>query len=75
MSHFGAQNGPAVLNKIFLVQTVIITFILPTDPYHCTKFKKKNSYSRSIVMRMHHFGAQNGPFALNSFFFFFGKNY
>ena len=41
MSHFGAQNGPAVLNKIFLVQTVIITFILPTDPYHCTKFKKK----------------------------------
>ena len=25
----------------------------------------KNSYSRSRVMRMHHFGAQNGPFAPN----------
>ena len=27
MSHFQAQNGPFVLNKIFLVQTIIITFI------------------------------------------------
>ena len=41
MSHFWAQNGPIVLNKKFLVQTIIITFILPTGPYHCTKFKKK----------------------------------
>ena len=27
MCHFQAQNGPLVLNKIFLVQTIIITFI------------------------------------------------
>ena len=27
MCHFWAQNGPFVLNKIFLVQTIIITFI------------------------------------------------
>ena len=27
MHHFQAQNGPFVLNKIFLVQTIIITFI------------------------------------------------
>ena len=27
MCHFRAHNGPFVLNKIFLVQTIIITFI------------------------------------------------
>ena len=27
MCHFQAQNGPFVMNKIFLVQTIIITFI------------------------------------------------
>ena len=27
MCHFRAQNGPFVLNKTFLVQTIIITFI------------------------------------------------
>ena len=27
MCHFRAQNGPFVLNKFFLVQTIIITFI------------------------------------------------
>ena len=27
MCHFQAQNGPFILNKIFLVQTIIITFI------------------------------------------------
>ena len=27
MCHFRAQNGPFVLNKIFLVQSIIITFI------------------------------------------------
>ena len=27
MCHFQAQNGPFVLNKFFLVQTIIITFI------------------------------------------------
>ena len=27
MCHFQTQNGPYVMNKIFLVQTIIITFI------------------------------------------------
>ena len=27
MCHFQAQNGPFVMNKFFLVQTIIITFI------------------------------------------------
>ena len=36
-------------------------FHLPIGPFHCAKFKK-NSYSRSRVMRMHNFWAQNGPF-------------
>ena len=27
MCHFWAQNGPFAMNKIFLVQTIIITFI------------------------------------------------
>ena len=27
MCHFRAQNGPFVMNKIFLVQTIIITFV------------------------------------------------
>ena len=27
MSHFRAQSGPFLLNKFFLVQTIIITFI------------------------------------------------
>ena len=43
-------------------------FHLPIGLFHCAKLKK-NSYSWSRVMRMHHFGAQNGPFAPNNFFF------
>ena len=27
MSHFGAQNSPFILNKIFLAQAIIITFL------------------------------------------------
>ena len=42
---------------------------LPIAPFHCAKFLKK-FYSRSRVMRMHHFWAQNGPYASNNFFFF-----
>ena len=33
-------------------------------PFHCAKF-----YSGSRVMRMRHFGAENGPFAPNKIFF------
>ena len=37
-------------------------FHLPIGPFHCAKFSK-NSSSKSRVMRMCHFWAQNGPFA------------
>ena len=43
-------------------------FYLPIGPFHCLKCKE-NSYSRSRVMRMHHFLARNGPFAPNKIFF------
>ena len=42
-------------------------FHLFNDPFHCAKFRK-SSYSRSRVMKMHHFWTQYGPFAPNKFF-------
>ena len=65
--HFRAQNGPLVLNKIFLVQTIVITFIYLLALFTVQNFKKFLQQIR--VMRMHHFWTQNGPFAPNSFFF------
>ena len=47
--------------QIFLVQTIIITFIYTLALF--TVQNLKNSYSRSRVMRIHHFWAQNSPFA------------
>ena len=67
MCHFLAQNGPFVLNKNFLVQIIIITFIYLLPLFIVQNLKK--SYSRSRVMRMCHFWAQNGPLAPNNFFF------
>ena len=40
MCHFQAQNGPLVLNKIFLVQTIIITFIYLLALFIVQNFKK-----------------------------------
>ena len=40
MCHFRAQNGPFVLNKIFLVQTIIITFIYLLALSTVQNFKK-----------------------------------
>ena len=40
MCHFRAQNGPFVLNKIFLVQTIIITFIYLLALFTVQNFKK-----------------------------------
>ena len=37
MCHFQTQNGPFIMNKFFLVQTIIITFIYH---FHYAKFKK-----------------------------------
>ena len=54
MCHFQVQNGPFAINKFFLVQIIIITFIYQN-------LKKILRWIR--VMRMHHFWAQNGPFA------------
>ena len=111
MCHFRTQNGPFVLNKFFLVQTIIITFIYllalfivqnlkkflqrnqsyddapfldpkwSNSPKQTVFWKiiifiliyllvpfimqnfKQNSTSRSRVMRMCNFSAQNGPFS------------
>ena len=109
MCHFQAQNVAFVLNKLFLVQTIIITliyqlalfivqnfkkilqwiqsyedapflgtkwfiysnfflekiiiiFIYPSAPFIVQNLKT-NSYNGCRVVRMHHFWAQNDPFA------------
>ena len=40
MCHFRAQNDPFVLNKIFLVQTIIITFINLLAIFNLQNFEK-----------------------------------
>ena len=40
MCHFQAQNGPFVMNKILLLQTIIITFIYLLALFIAQKFKK-----------------------------------
>ena len=71
MCHFWAQNGPFIMNKFFLIQTIIITFIyllalfivqnlikiLTADPelWGCTMGPKSLT--------------QNGPFTQNKYFF------
>ena len=40
MRHFQTQNGPFVLKKIFLVQTIIITFIYLLAPFIVQNFKE-----------------------------------
>ena len=68
MCHFQAQIAQFVLNKTFLVQTIIINFIYLLALFIGQNLKK-NSYSESRVMRMHHFWAQNGPFTTNKIIF------
>ena len=68
MWHFGAQNGAFVMNEIFLVQTIIITFIYLLVLFIVQNFKK-NSSSGSRVMRMRNFLAQNDPFPQMRIFF------
>ena len=71
MCHFRAQNGPFVMNYIFLVQTIIVTFIYLLALFIVQNLQKflLHSCRGSRVMRMHHFWAQNGPSAPNNFFF------
>ena len=61
MRHFQTQNGPFVLKKIFLVQTIIITFIYLLAPFIVQNFKEILP-AKSRVMRMRNFWAQNGLF-------------
>ena len=65
---FWDQNGPFVLNKNFLVQAIVITFIYLLALFIVQNLKK-NSYNGSRIMTMHHFKAQRGSFARNNFFF------
>ena len=53
--------------KNFFGKSNYYYFHPPIGTFHCAKFLKK-SYSRSGVMRMCHFWAQNSPLAPNKFF-------
>ena len=66
MYHFQVQNHPIILNKFFLVQTTIITFIYLLALFILQTLK--TSYSRSRIMRMYHFQVQNCPIVLNNLF-------
>ena len=67
MCHFQAQKSPFILNKIFLVQTIIITFIYLLVLFIVQNLK--NSYNGSRVMRIAIFGAKMVHLPQ----FFFGK--
>ena len=57
--HFWAQNGPFVLNKIFLVQAIIITFIYLSALFIVQNLKKSQriqSYEDAQFL------SPNGPF-------------
>ena len=47
MCHFRAQNGPFALNKIFLVQTIINTFIYLLTLLTVQNFKKNLQQTQS----------------------------
>ena len=68
MWHFGAQNGAFVMNEIFLVQTIIITFIYLLVLFIVQNLKK-NSSSGSRVMRMRNFFGPKWPISPNENFF------
>ena len=71
---FSGPKWPISPEQKFFGTNHYYTFIYPLVLFIVQNLKKKKkSYSRSRVMRMHHFWAQYGPFALNKIFF--GKNY
>ena len=59
MCYFWAQNGLFVLNEMFLVQAVIITFIYLLAYFIVKNFKKFLQHIQSY---------ENGQFAPNIFF-------
>ena len=65
---FSGPKWPSVMKKIFWYKPLLLSSTY--WPFSLCKIWK-NYYSGSKVMRMHHFWAQNGPFA--PIFFFFGK--
>ena len=62
---FLGQKWPICPEQIFFGINYYY-FYPPIGPFHCAKFKKI-SYSGSWVMRLCHFGAQNGLFASKTF--------
>ena len=74
MCHFWAQTGLFVINKILMVQTIIITFIYLLALFIVQNLKKK------FLQRIQRYEDTSflGPkwfICSNSFFFFFEKNY
>ena len=66
MCHFQAQNDPLALNKIFLVQNIIITFIYLMNLFIVQNFKKFLQLIQTYESAS--FLSQNGPFAPEKFF-------
>ena len=64
MCHFRAQNTPICPEQIFFWYKPLLLLSSTFWPFSLGKILK-NSYSESRVMRMHHFGAQDGPFPPN----------
>ena len=56
---FSGTKWPICHEENFFGTNHYYHFHLPIGPFYWAKFKK----------RMHHFGAQNGPFAQNKVFF------
>ena len=66
MCHFRAQNSPFVLNKFFLVQTIIITFIYLLALFIVQNLKKFLQQIQSYKDAP--FLGQQWPFVMNKFF-------
>ena len=68
MSHFRAQSGSLVLNKVFFGKNIIVTLIYLLAIFIVQNLKKK-SYRGSSVMLMHHFWPKMTHFPHETFFF------
>ena len=67
MCHFREQNGPFVLNKFFLAQTIIITFIYLLAPFIVQNLQKILTADPKL-WGCPNFWVQNGLFAPNYHF-------
>ena len=65
---FSGPKWPLCHEQNFFGTNHYYYFHLPIGLFHCAKFFK-NSYSKSRLVRMRHFWAQNGSLATNKFFF------